>query len=561
MFVKKHEEKPSLDQNKISKWLQCDYIPEFFSKTASDWILIHLSTEDFFLNSFTIDSSELDKYRSKNALELSFQMMSGVLSYGYSYLDAQKIHFIEQNYQDGLEESRMYPLFFYRTFDGYDVDKRCYYEILQEYLHFSDLHWVKEKSAYCTLNNVGELEEKVVIINDIEKFSAILFERNELERFLLYRGHFLCRFIELKRAMPDADWNRDALQEQVFKSTPDNNTWMRLQTNIPVELNKSCDLIRATQIVLPVHTLEELEETQREYASFIIHDWKNKKTVEHSCNPKTLNSYFEDTGKPFETSPVYFKADVLLKYKNEPERYMLNERSIYCRGAWTLQTYDLNDEGQVHTYIRYLADLPYREQLHWKHYNENPKGPISERAFKTDFMAEWTSEYNPLNLLKQHLKKFSSLRISDGKVVIWKPKGDLDSLFGRVHYVTAGKPKEYKDFLMALTIIIIDGFQTAILKDLVKSNPKFKKDMMSLGCLNLLLEELNINEEAISAIIKPLRDLQFKRSKYGAHGDFKPDFNLVEDCRCTLSDIEFAISSLIHVFEQAGNKPEESSQE
>jgi hypothetical protein len=33
-------------------------------------------------------------------------------------------------------------------------------------------------------------------------------------------------------------------------------------------------------------------------------------------------------------------------------------------------TFDINDEGQVHTYLRYLRDLPYKGQLYWKAFNE-----------------------------------------------------------------------------------------------------------------------------------------------------------------------------------------------
>jgi hypothetical protein len=42
-----------------------------------------------------------------------------------------------------------------------------------------------------------------------------------------------------------------------------------------------------------------------------------------------------------------------------------------------LQTYDFNEAGQVHTYIRYLGYLPISEQRYWKAFNEPPKGTIS----------------------------------------------------------------------------------------------------------------------------------------------------------------------------------------
>lgn len=106
---------------------------------------------------------------------------------------------------------------------------------------------------------------------------------------------------------------------------------------------------------------------------------------------------------PYETSPIFFKAEILDKYKNNPDKYELQERTISCRGGWSLQTYDINKYNQVHTYAVYLARLPYKEQLHWLQYNEEPKGEISERAFQTDFAAQY-SKASPLQQLKRSLK-------------------------------------------------------------------------------------------------------------------------------------------------------------
>lgn len=551
-FIEEKEAKPPLDREKVTEWLQCEYLFEFFRNTTFKWILIHLHTKDFFLNSFTINSSKVERYRTKNSLNLDFPLKNEVISYGYSFPEGKKRHFVEQNYENGLNRSKMHPLFFHRIFDGYEVQQRSYYEILQPYLHFTDIHWVEERSAYCTLNDIGDLEEKI-FIQDEENFSVILFERNELERYLLYQEEFLCRFLEIHRAMPNADWIGSANPKKIIKSSPDKNIWIRLSPYIPDNLNESCDLIKAAHIFLPTQTLEDLENPKKEYVSFITYDWKHKVIITNSCNPGTLDNYFQDTGKPFETSPVFFKSDVLLKYKNEPEKYELKERTIYCRGAWFLPTYDINSEGQVHTYIYYLSYLPYREQLHWKQYNENPKGSISERAYKNDFKAEFSNEYNPLELIKIHLRSFPPLQTQANSVVIWKPKEELETLLGKVHYVSSGKLNEYKDFLMSLTILIIDGLQTTELQKLVKLNPEFKEDTKSLGCLKLLLQDLKISEETINSIINPLRSLQEKRSKYAGHGGSKPNFDLVKDCRQILGEVEVSLKNLIDALKGASS--------
>jgi hypothetical protein len=99
-------------------------------------------------------------------------------------------------------------------------------------------------------------------------------------------------------------------------------------------------------------------------------------------------------------SPAFFKPEVLLKYKADSDKYSLAGRSISCRGGWSLQTYDINDAGQVHTYLVYLRNLPHEEQLYWKSYNEKPKRTISNRAFTTDFEGTSHTEYDPVESLK-----------------------------------------------------------------------------------------------------------------------------------------------------------------
>lgn len=545
-FIKASEMKPPAELEKVKPWLDCEELGGFFESTSGEWVLIHLSTEDYFLNSFSIANTQLATYRTREVLEISdFSLETGCAGYGYSWSGEKKEHFYEPNLKDGPGASQMWPLFFLRTFDGYKKENRSYYEINQEYVHFADLHWMKEKSAFCTLNDVGDIKEKILIVDE-EDFAAILFARKELEKFLLYRKHFLCRFVEVKRAMPKTDWlDREERGEPIYKSTPDRNSWIRSWPTMGSDLNSAHNLVKASQLVFPTRTIEELESREHPHETFIIQDWKNSRIVECSCDRSSLDSYFEDTGKPFETSPVFFKPDVLLKYKNEPEKYELEERSIYCRGAWSLQTYDINEEGQVHTYICYLRHLPYREQLHWKQFNEPPKGKIASRAFKTDFEAQWVTEYNPLELIKKHLKEFPELSTTHGQKIIWKPKEDLESLFGKIHYVSAGKVAEYRDFLMALTILVVDGFDSVVLKSLVKNHPKYSEQMKSLGYLKLLIQLLGLNENSVDEITTPLRALQEKRSKYGGHGGAQPNFDLVNDCRKILSEVEISLDRLI----------------
>ena len=86
----------------------------------------------------------------------------------------------------------------------------------------------------------------------------------------------------------------------------------------------------------------------KQYESFIAYDLKNGVVEEISCAPGATANYFTKSDLPFEITPAFFRPEVLQRYKSDPTKYTLEERSISCRGTWSLQTYDINEAGQVH---------------------------------------------------------------------------------------------------------------------------------------------------------------------------------------------------------------------
>jgi hypothetical protein len=114
---------------------------------------------------------------------------------------------------------------------------------------------------------------------------------------------------------------------------------------------------------------------KRQHAEFLAHDWRNKRIIKISTDPNATTNYFEakNNDLPFELSPAFFRPEVLLKYKTDRDKYIVEERSITCRAAWYLRGYDVNSAGQVHAYICDLRNLPYPEQLHWVSFNARPR--------------------------------------------------------------------------------------------------------------------------------------------------------------------------------------------
>ncbi|HET6445728.1 MAG TPA: hypothetical protein VFI27_14225, partial [candidate division Zixibacteria bacterium] len=262
------------------------------------------------------------------------------------------------------------------------------------------------------------------------------------------------------------------------------------------------------KVMLAKLTGRDLE--PKKYETFMAWDWKHERVAELSCDPHKLGNYFVESDKPFQTSPAFFKPDVLLKYKQDPEKYTLGQRHISCRNSWHLQTYDVNEAGQVFTYLCDLGDLPYNEQLHWKQYNENPKAGISERALKTDFKAEWDLSYEPLSELKASLEE-----LSRNKSELWTCRDS--SLYTQLNYVVSDSVKEWADEIQTLDKLVVEGLNYPYIKGLSQSLDCYDPNLGSVKLLGAILKAKAINNLEIEQIIAPLGEIQFLRTKFSAH--------------------------------------------
>jgi hypothetical protein len=233
--------------------------------------------------------------------------------------------------------------------------------------------------------------------------------------------------------------------------------------------------------------------------------------AEITCDPKSLANYFVESDLPYEITPAFFRPEVLLKYKSQPDKYEVRDRSIACRNAWHLKTYDINEAGQVHTYLTYLGSLPYEEQLYWKSFNEAPKAPISERALTTDFKGEVFVEYDPLASLKQILR-----RLGETEAPWWHFRSRR--LIEQVNYPVTPSVDEWANDLLALDKLLIEGFDEAWLRE--KARELGRSPDVRLRALKLLEEcliGLGFEEEHAKEIMTPFHEVHNLRSKMKSH--------------------------------------------
>lgn len=443
-------------------------------------------------------------------------------------------------------------LIFRRSFAGV-TDGPATIELSQKLVHSLDLHYMPERTAYCRLDSRGDIED-VIKVFQLNKGSTwdyldvVTIQRKELDAFMALTDTCLVLRFDFTRVSwgSFAGWgglnryNRDATDLFYHGGTDGQGSYCNgafiVRPRVSVD-----DLVQAWK--------DDESKANRSYATFKIYDRKNDSNIETSCGPGFLSNYFQKSELPWEISPAFFRPEVLHRFKADPEKYTLEDRSISCRNAWYLKTYDINEAGQVHTYIGYLADLPYEEQLYWQAFNEWPKGPISTRAHQTDIVGDWHREYEPLGTLKHMISLMDKSPPS-----WWKPRGD--ALSDAVRYPATDSVKEWGDEVLALDQYLIEGFLLKPLRKIAEAgNRTVEQKWASLRVLQEALLVKGCSEEEAKSLVLPLQKLHALRTEIRGHAATekkkKAEFNaranfgtlrehfaqLVTDCERALSEI------------------------
>ena len=345
--------------------------------------------------------------------------------------------------------------------------------------------------------------------------NAITFNRDLLDEYLVLTDSVIIRTFDFIRYRPDNFSGWHAAHDARFQSEGDIHYRSHVEPGY-------ASYLRGIQLVRSLATRDQVADRhdqttakERQYASFIAKDWKNNVIREISCEPGQTANYFTKSDLPFEVSPAFFNPEVLLKYKADSAKYRLAGRSISCRGAWSLQTYDINDAGQVHTYLVYLRNLPYKEQLYWKSYNEEPKGPISKRAFATDFEGTWHLEYDPLDSLLQVLGD-----LNRDQVPWWTLRSV--KLREQLHYPVTTSADEWATEILNLDQLVVEGFETTWLRDKAQAMGRtLAPNFASLRLAEECLLGLAFAEKDAKKIVAPLREAHDLRTKVKGHASGK----------------------------------------
>lgn len=507
------------DEKAFNTWLEHQDAVRFLKENAKqDELVVYASLQHVFIHAVGVPASRVDPPDVDDLLSWNFNAHDDSWGASYSFnppevtIEPPLSHTSSKTLDGGTK------FVFPRSFDGL-LGEKHYFEALQEFVHVLGLHFVPERKAYCRLDKRGDVEDMIRIVH-VDRSAGdlggtvILFKREILDEWMTLTDSAIVQTFDFTRVRLSSfgGWSNAADP----KHTVDGDLMYR-----SVLEPGRASYARGVQIVRSDMKKEALfdrigwsptkKEEDREYASFIAHDFKNKIVREISTAPGETANYFTKSDLPFETSPAFFRPEVLQRYKSDSDKYKLEDRSISCRGAWHLQTYDINENGQVHTYIVYLRSLPYEEQLYWKAHNEKPKGPISKRAFTTDFKGEWDLDYDPLPSLRALFHEW------DRRQVPWWTLRN-QKLVDQVHYPITAAADEWGAELMNLHQLLVEGLEEKWLRRKAKDlgrNPDSK--LRSLKLVEECLMGIGYEEDHARNITAPLHRLHELRSKVKGH--------------------------------------------
>ena len=434
------------------------------------------------------------------------------------------------------------PLIFRRSFSGVDKGKTRT-ELSQRLIHALSLYWLDEYKGYCQLDEQGDVQAVIKII-DLEQQSgragdvAVTIDSEHLHRFMAAAGMgLITRFDFTRTGGSFVGWS-----DQVRDT----------QQGTDLFFNSGCQgqssYANGVHILVPNITRDDLiaknngrwKREGKQYQTFIAHDWKNGITKEISCLPMALSSYFEkDSLLPFQVTPAFFRPEVLQKYKADPEKYQLEHRALHSRAGWELRTFDVNAVGQVHTYLCYLADLPYSEQTYWKAFNEEPKGPLSERSIRTDFEGNFDIALDPLRELQSEVASLDN----KGREW-WSVRGE--SVRDSVHYPLTTSPEEWSTAILNLDQMLVEGFLSKPIFDRLGrlgrvAEPKWQ----SLRLLQDLLEAKGETAAGAASVMEPLKQLHFLRSKVKGHAAVSAKTEIIKKARSDYGSLKDHFVDLI----------------
>lgn len=399
-----------------------------------------------------------------------------------------------------VSKSGMEPLIIKQSFSGL---RPCSFDLLEEFRLFHNLYHDVDAREYQLLDDSGDpvsVAKHSVGWKDVEVLTRAV------RQFMAWKEAHLALYVQWHR-FSEKPLSEIGVSEVRAKIIKDETSTFSL-TIVPCDFREGFQSFArfVGKVLVPPLPREDSNwgpfEEDCTYQSFIIGIDDDGRPKEVSCAP--------EVSEPLFLTRVWFRADVLKRYRDEPSRYRVEDGVVACAGRWDLQI-DNDHRDHVVVFLGDLRMLPEKEQRHWRAHNIEPAGTLSETAFRRSFLAEWASSERPEHQFVRAYETFLEASASAGVEILRPLVTDDEHCLKTLHVPPTDEVLAFDQQVGNLTKLLVDSLNDAELQKHItieandKSIRKLEKYLAAKGKTDFQ-EHTGL-----------LRDLQGYRSTNAAH--------------------------------------------
>jgi hypothetical protein len=408
------------------------------------------------------------------------------------------------------------PLVIRRVFHG---GPESYFDILEEFRLFHNLYENKKTGDYFKITEDGDKEQVIKIspnkidirLLEIRQFAAA--KRMVLASFFdstRYSGQRMSdsvkKIIKVEHIQKDVCYTRHGENDQ-------------LMSDDKISYSRICGKKIIQPLAIEKCGCWPFTDGQDQYENFIVGTDENGDHILSTCNEAELsNNFVQKEGAYHSLTPVFFRRDVLAKYYANTDKYEIEDGSLRCQSLWALRM-DNNHPDHIMVFLSDLADMPYKEQKHWRSFNLTPEERSMSRAnFVRSFLGNFHETESPDLLFKQSYKKLQEIWFKKRGWHVFLPLGAGDMhYFSSLRIPLNEQQSEFDAQIHGLAKLLVDSINVAgILKEYPISIPdELKGKSHGLYVFEQFL--LTIGVWQADRYANFLRDIQGLRSSGTAH--------------------------------------------
>jgi hypothetical protein len=236
---------PPRDGGQFNHWLKQEDAFAFLESNADDKELVVFASLRFtFVHAVLVPNATLDPLNVNDLLKWSCSPHET-----WGFWASQDTIGISPPLDHPGSETLIHgeQLVFTRRFEA-RINRKSYVEALQKFTHMFDLHYVAERDSYCRLDEHGDIEDMIKIVkiaskDEMGRGRYVTFNQRLLDEYMLVTDTSLVRLF---------DFTRNGSYSRGFQI---------------IRTNASAEAIRRRLWGT---------ESEKQYATFIAHDWKHK---------------------------------------------------------------------------------------------------------------------------------------------------------------------------------------------------------------------------------------------------------------------------------------------